>query len=138
MKLFWTAFIAYVLFFAYVAYGFIQDGFSTGDLALFSLFIILSMVALIGIGNDSRASWLLSIVLFAFLLNYMIFLFLQATTVVRFILILVMVVAFIGSIVAIGKQDEPDIEDLDEERVSTEKAFNELKDEFKKAAKEKK
>ena len=95
-------FLVFILTFSFIAVNFIINFFSSLELILFSLFIIIAMLILIGTGEDDKNYWFLAIILFAFLINYLFFLFLTSKTITIFILIIVNIIAFIISLFAIG------------------------------------
>lgn len=124
------SFLTFVITFAYIALRLITGPFSSADIVIFSVFIILSMVALIGMGENNKVAWMLSVLLFAFLINYLIASFLKGETIVQFLLVVLNIIAFILSIISVGdmalfgKKKKHKIEIIKEDR--TERLKKEL------------
>lgn len=135
-------FIVLALTFAFIATKLITESFRSLDLILFSIFIILSMLSLIGIGEEKRWSWFLLMILFAFLIAYTVGLFVLAGSMTVFILIVINIIAFIFSTLSIKsnievpvpsvdktEQLKKELADLVEEKRALEQEFDELKEE---------
>lgn len=135
-------FIVLALTFAFVATKLIIAAFNSLDLILFSVFIILSMLALIGIGEDKRWANFLLMILFAFLIAYSVGLFVLWNSMAVFILIVLNIIAFIVSTFSIRTEIVPpvpqvnktmqlkkELAELVEEKRALEQEFDELKEE---------
>ncbi len=116
-------FVVLALTFAFIAVRLITESFKSLDLILFSLFIILSMFSLIGIGEKKRWAWVLLMVLFAFLIAYTVGLFFLESSMSIFILIVINIIAFIVSTLSIStKTDLPVPPSVDVPKNSFDKA----------------
>ncbi len=111
-----------------------RNSIQTLDLALFSLFIILSMLALINCKN--KFGWFLSTILFAFLISYMTLMFINGETLIRFILIVLNVLAFLFSVLAVGRINNSGKNHKLDETVLLKKELAELAEERKAAEQE--
>lgn len=135
-------FIVLALTFAFVATKLIIAAFNSLDLILFSVFIILSMLALIGICEYKRWANFLLMILFAFLIAYSVGLFVLGNSMAVFILIVLNIIAFIVSTFSIRTEIVPpvpqvnktmqlkkELAELVEEKRALEQEFDELKEE---------
>ncbi len=140
-----TIFITYALSFVYMLITTLEQAITSSDLVIFALFSILAMVSLIMVGNDRKEGYILSMIIFAFTISYMLFLFVQSATITRFVLIVLQVISFIvcvfaGTVKRVSSYEftaeyEPEMKTLQEEKISTEAAFDKLRAAFDVAAK---
>ena len=141
-----TIFVTYALSFVYMLLTTLQHAITSSDLVIFTLFTLLSMIALVFVGNDRKGGYVLSMIILAFMLSYFVFLFVEAATIVRFGLIVLQVISFIvcvfaGTVNRVSSYEftteyQPEMKQLQEEKISTEQAFEKLRSAFDKAAKE--
>jgi len=143
-----TIFVTYALSFVYMLLTTLQHAITASDLVIFVLFTLLAMIALVFVGNDRRDGYVLSMIILAFIISYFVFLFVQAATIVRFGLIVLQIVSFImcvfaGTVRRVSEyeftteyQPDPEMKQLQEEKISAEEAFEKLRHAFDKAAKE--
>jgi len=124
-------FLAYAVTFIYATIHLLRTGIQGLDVALFVFFLLASILALIL--SQGRAGWMLSALLFAFYINYYVYLFLANETLVRFGLVGVNVIAFLTSILSIPKaRPAPNVNDHNIEFDEVRKAFDDVMQEAKK------
>jgi uncharacterized membrane protein len=102
-------FISFVLTFLYIAVRMIAGISHSFEPVVFSLLVLASMAVLIGLGENRKWAFFGSVLLFAFLVNYLVFLLLEAVSVTLVLLVVVNLIAFVVSIVGSAWSDYPKI-----------------------------